>query len=581
MIKSFIAIILFSSYLVFAQTKNDLMNFVNEGKYDDAATIAESVADANKSDFLIQITAANVFYEQEQWEKSLKYFKAAEKIDDDSPEVLVGLGKASHRVGNKEDAFEYFEDARDEDDEYMPVYLEYAEAYIRDGEIGEAQKWVDRGKDVDDEDPRLYLTSGNMYFQGKIYELAKSDYLEALKLDSTNTEVRFRLATSYYWLANRELDQDLSNELFKRALIEWQRVIKEDPFNTKALFQSGKILFWAGRDADAAPILNRFVQLKSEDELGRWYLAQSLSNLGKCDSAAQHLNWVTNNIDSVRVKAKMLLAECYVMNKDFVKAVDAYKGLKQDTTLGLKELKMLGSAAISIGDTVQAIEAWNKSIELNPEANCGVMMALGKLYFVKKDYTTAEQYFQKKLNTERCNDDQNATALRFSALGYVYSANVEGIEDAKKQELLAKAESLISKALTDYGDNPSLKLTLADIYSGRGNDEKAKAAFQEIIEKSDKEKDASILKAAYAKLAGVIYGEKSWRALTKHTAKWNEFQPESETAALYAAISYQNLYISSEADADLQNACKWYKILGKINPANKYAKNFLDQGYCD
>lgn len=581
MVKAIIALIIASSFLLNAQTKEELKKLYDENRIEEAIQIAGKVAQNNPQDLRAQLLAGDVFYANENWEKALKYYQFAEEIEDDEPEVLVKLGRALHRTGNKEDAFEAFEDARDEDDEYMPVYLEFAEAYIRDGDIGEAQKWVDRGKDVDDKDARLYLTSGNMYYQQRVYELAKNDYLQALSLDSTNTEARFRLANSYRWLANRELDEELSNELFKKALIEWKRVINEDPNNLKALLESGKILFWAGRDKDAAPILNRYVNLKPDNKQARWYLAQSLNKLGRCDSAAKHLKWSAENIDSVRIKAKMLLAECYMSNKDYEDAVMTFQEVRKDTTFGLKEWKMLGAAAISIGDTSQAVEAWDTSIEMKPDANCGVMLALGKLFFVKKEYEKAEKYFKKKLATEGCSDKTNVDALRFSALGYVNRANQEGVEEAQKQEWLKKAQGLIEKALADYGDNAYLNLTLGDIFSGEGMNDKALAKYQEVIDNSDPENDKSILKAAYAKVAGIHYEKKSWGKLAKHSIGWSEFDPTSTTAPLYAAISYQNLYIGSEEDQFLQNACKWYKKLAELDPGNKYAANFLDQGYCD
>lgn len=582
MLKTIISLLLLNSFLLFAQDTDKFFELMGEKKYFEAVKLGPSVSSSNMKNLQIQLLVGDAFYENENWGEALKYYKIAEELDDEVPEVLVKVGRSLHRTGKKEEAFEYFDEALDEDDEYMPIYIEYAEAHIRDGNIGEAQKWVDKGKDEDDENVDLLLTSGNMYFEKTIYELAKNEYLEALKIDSTNTEVRFKLATSYYWLGNRSASQELANEFFKKALQEWQRVTEEDPFNTKALYQSGKILFWAGRDKDAAPRLNRLVQLMPENKLGRWYLAQSLSNLGICDSAAMHLKWSSENIDSVRIKAKMMLAQCYVDNKDFENAVMTFKELEKDTTFGLKEYKMLGASAISIGDTAQAIEAWNKSIDINPDANCGVMLSLGQLYFVKKNYDKALEYFNKKLSTEKCDDaETNAKAIRFSALAYTYQANKEGIEAAKKTELLTKAEGLINEAFANYGEEASLKLTLGDVYIGLGKNDEAYKTYQSVIETGDKEKDAGIIKAAYAKVSNSYYSSKDWKKLSGFAEKWFAFDPTSTTAALYAAICYQNLYISTENDLYLEKACKWYNTLNDLDPGNKYATQFLDQGYCE
>ena len=58
-------------------------------------------------------------------------------------------------------------------------------------------------------------------------------------------------------------------------------------------------------------------------------LAQSLIELNRCDSAAQHLEWVSNNIDSVKIKAQLLLARCYFSNNNPHRAVEQYDKIQK------------------------------------------------------------------------------------------------------------------------------------------------------------------------------------------------------------------------------------------------------------
>lgn len=582
-----IIVFILTTITIFSQTKEELTSLVSEGKIYEASKIAQAVSDANPSDLDLQLMAGDVFYDLEDYDKALAVYKKAEEIDDDDPKVLIRVGRTLHITGNKEEGFEYLEEARDEDDEFIPVYLEYANAYIRDKDYAEAKIWIDRGIDEDDEDTRLYLTSGNMYYDQKVYQLAEKEYLQALELDSNNTDARFKLATCYYWLATRELDKDLSNELFKKALINWEMVTKQDPFNSKAFFQSGKILFFANRFAEAAPRLNRYAELRPDDAIGRWLLAQALSKLSKCEDAKTHLEWSAANIDSVKIKAKLMLAECYVLTKESQKAVQTFQEIKNDTVLGLKELKMLGSAAISIGDTAQAIQAWDESIAMKPDANCGVMMALGQLYYVKKDYDKALNYFDKKLEVHNCDDEgSNSKAMKFAALAHLQKANIDGISDELKISNLNEAKNLIEDALKSYGQNADLTLTLGDVYVGLGDQEQTMSTYNKALELAQSDttnaNNKRVIAGGYQKLVGIFYKQKSWSKVVEYGKKWSNYS-KSFGPALYVAIGYQNLYIQSgsENESLLESACKWYKKVLEINPNQSTAKKFVDGGYCD
>lgn len=580
-----IIVILLSTILVFSQTKEELTSLVDQGKYLEASKIAEAVSNANLEDLDAQLIAGDVFFEIEDYDKALVFYKKAEEIDDDDPKVLIRLGRTLHIQGNSEEGYEYLEEAHDEDDEFIPVYLEYANAFIRDKNYTDAKIWIDRGIDENDEDTRLYLTSGNMYYDQKVYQLAEKEYLQALKLDEQNSDARFKLATSYYWLANRELDKELSNELFKKALLEWETVTKQDPFNAKAFFQSGKILFFANRFAEAAPRLNRYSELRPDDAIGRWLLAQCLSKLSKCDDAKTHLEWSAANIDSVKVKAKLMLAECYVLTKDNQKAVQTFQEIQQDTIFGLKELKMLGAAAISIGDTAQAIQAWDESIAMKPDANCGVMLSLGQLYYVKKDYDKAISYFDKKLEVHECDEEgSNSRALKFSALAHLQKANLEGVSPEVKTSNLNEAKVLLEKAIADYGEQADLYVTLGDVMVGLEDSDAVKANYMKAIEvaKQDTVKNKRTLSGAFQKIVGIEYSAKNWSKVIEYGKDWSNYT-DSFGPALYVAIGYQNQYIGggSEDDSKLENACKWYKKVLEINPNQKTAKKFIDGGYCE
>lgn len=309
--KKIIVLLILVSFQLYGQTTYEQLNeMYKQSKFFDASKEIPAFSQANIKDFKSQILCGDIYYELEEYKKALDYYLIAEKIDKREYDIQYRLGRTYHRLGDAGKAFEYLDDAIDEvkKKKNIEAHIELAKANIRDKNITEAEIWINRAKDKNKKEPIVFITLGDLYFSQGVYELAKNNYLEALQLDDKNVLARQNLAESYYWMANREANTELANELFKKAVMEYDLVAELDPFNAKAFFQTGKVLFWASRFEDAAPKLNRAVTLNPENKLARWLLAQSLTNLNRCDSAAQHLEWVSNNIDTVKIKAQLFLA---------------------------------------------------------------------------------------------------------------------------------------------------------------------------------------------------------------------------------------------------------------------------------
>ena len=554
----------------------------DQGKLSEAVKYVEEASNEAKRDADFQILCGDIYFELEDLEGAERCYRKAQKRDSDHLQMLMKLGRVLHLQKKTKEAFELLDEAIDEGDDKIEPYLEYAAAHIRDKNIGDAQTMINKAKKINDEDARVFLTSGDMYFAQGIYELAKKDYLEALKYDISNIEARSNLATSYYWLANREADADLRNEYFALCLKEWQNITKYDPNYAKSFFEQGKILFWANRPKDAAPKLNRFVALRPNHKLGRWYLAQSLQSIGRCDSASSHLRWVSENIDSVKVKSRLLLAQCYFKNKEYSDAVGAYEKIISDTTLGLKDMKMYGNASLLLGDTAKAVEIWDKTIEMKPDASCGLMMMLGQLSYMKKDYLRAAHYFELKLNTEGCSDAKDGKANSLLGQSYLFAANQKELDDSLKLERLSSAEIYLKKAIELDSTNFRAQVYLGDVFAGGGDKQSAINLYAKIIESAsvDKVKYKSNLRQAFAKISGLYLKQKQLDKVIEYGTLWAEFQPESEYGSLYVAIAYHNKYAAGQDDADFNKACKWYRKVLEINPNNKSARKSLNDLGC-
>ena len=338
--------------------------------------------------------------------------------------------------------------------------------------------------------------------------------------------------------------------------------------DASAFFNKGKILFFAKQYKDAVPALFRYYELRPDGDLGRWYLGQSLYELGLCDSAAPQLKYVSEHIDSVKFKSQLLMARCYYDNKDYPNSKSTYKSIlaldKDNPEIEEADIRRYGTAELFTGDTSAALTIYKDLVNKNPDASCNLMNMVGRLMFSAKKYDEALFFFNKRLNTTACNDSTDSKIIYYKGLSYLFMEQ----RDTAITYLLKSA----SMDTTDAGSY----VYLGDAYAGKEDDVKAVLNFEKAIEISlaYPEKNKNNLRSANAKLAGLYYKSKDWKKLVGVAKSWDEDQPNIEYGALYTAIAYQGM-------GDVPNACKWYSKVLKINPNNKAAAQNKSALGCD
>lgn len=543
-------------YSGFSQSSSEIKALIDDGKYLEAKELVSTISNESENLELL-ITKGDVYLELDELEEAKKAYAAAYDLDE-TPTSIAKYGMILSMTEDYKKSEKVLEDGIDDYEENIPIRLELAGNYIRAGKLTDAEVQIKRARDIDEDDPRIYITEGDMYFNQSVYELSKKSYEKALKLDENQKEARAKLATSYYWLGNRELDQDLANQLFTMSLTEWDKVTKQDTMDAKAFYNKGKILFLAKKYKDAVPALFRYYELRPDGNLGRWYLGQSLYNLGLCDSAAPQLKYVSENIDSVQFKAKLLMARCYYDNKNYSESKIAYASIlkedKDNPEIENADLRRYGTAQLFTGDTVAALTIYKDLVNKSPETSCNLTNMVGRLMFSAKKYDEAIYFFDKRLETEACSDSTDAKILYYKGLSYLFMKETDSA--------IVYLNNSYEMDTTDAGP----LVYLGDAYAGKEDDENAIMFFEKAIETSlaYPEINKNNIRSSYGKLSGLYYKQKAWGKLLKVAKAWAEDQPDIEYGALYTAISYQGLQ-------DIPNACKWYGKVLEINPKNKAA----------
>jgi tetratricopeptide (TPR) repeat protein len=464
------------------------------------------------------------------------------------------------------------DEAIKENDKDIDTWLQLGKALIAADSLKAAEIKITKAKAMDESNPETYIVLGDLYFAKRVYPLACSNYEEALKKDENNVQARINLAISYGKMANVEMDDDLRNELFKKSLVEWNTVTKQDPKNAKAFFEQGRIFYYAKQYKESAASLLKFVELRPSGSLGRWMLAQSLYEIGACDSARTHLEISAEQIDSVKTKAKLLLARCFYDKKEYAQSFEAYTVVAANSEMEMKDVRSFGTAALFAGDTTKAIELWNKAIDMDPEGNCQLMFLVGTQLNKMKMYGDAVTVLKRRLATASCTDRLSETNFTIGTAIF-FDASQDTIVANRAQTALP----YMLKAVEQDTNNLWASIYLGDVYAALDSMPKAKEAFRFAIDvaaaDTSSAQNKSVMQQAFFKMTNMALEAKNWAEVTKVAKEWSDMSPDSEYAFLFLAFGNQGL---QNTDA----ACIAYRKVLRINPKNTTASKNLNALQC-
>ncbi len=555
------------AFIANAQSDKDtFLQLIKEKNYDQASKMIDQIAKAYPKDFQVLVAIGDVYYELEKYTEAVKYFAIAYDIDDGNQELNRKYSLALADAKNFKEAFKIIRQTIKDKPKEIQNYLTASEVFIKADSLTEAEVQIDRARAIDPNNPGPYVAMGNFYFTRRVYELARQNYEKAIELDPKNTEAHFKLATSYYWLATRELDRDLANELYSRSLKEWNTLSQLDSMNAKAYFEQGKIWFFSDKFPEAATALARYVKLRPNGSLGRWYLAQSLFKLGDCENAIPHLEQVAQELDSVKLQAEENLADCYISTKAYQKADEIYKKLKESgREFTYIDYRKIGQAKFFTGDTLGAFENFQKSIDLNKENNCPLLYFYGSLLNGKKEYAKSNDILLSWLNNGTC-QDSSLTDKVYYIIGVNYLFNSQP----------DSAISYFDKSLKIKPDNVFADIFMGDAYIQIKNQKAGIEKYLNVIQKyeTNNELNKNAVIQAYAKYCNILLDQKNFQALNKYAKKWTELFPDNPFGFLYLAVSYQGLN-------DKENACKSYSKVLKLDPNNTSARKNMELIECN
>lgn len=554
---------LFTTTGLMAQNRLEIAKgLINERDYATARDHIRMAVEKEPNNAAVLALATQVYLELDIHDTALTYATRLYEDDKNIPAYVRLYGMALLEMGRPKEAAEALRKSWRKSEELATSML-LVDALVASDSIQAAELVATTAKNKNETNALAYVTLGNLYFNyGKqpVYDLAQKNYQEAVRLDSNLLDAHAKLAQCYWRLANRESDQELANELFKRCLQEWGTVSRLDPKNAQSFFEQGKILYLSARYADATKALTKYRELRpvgTGNAIASWYLGNSYFELRQCDSAQRHLEDAARQIDSVREKASLQMARCTYFAKNFKRSSELYGTIYGTKVMEPVDSWYYGASLIVSGDTTKGITVLSDAATKDPK-QCGPMFRFGLLLMGKNQTKRSTEIFRQRL--ANCKDSNDARIHAFIGNNF--------FQDSLVDSALAEYQAALQLA----PNNGYFMTRAAETYQIKGDEVKAKELYLQAIAlgtaptaTADDKRNAT---SAMVKLNAQDLKAKKWADIKERSTKGLELDPKNVGLTLYLAISHQGL---GEMDA----AKKTYKKVLELDPANTTAKENL------
>jgi len=531
---------------------DDVGAMIKEGKFIEADRQVDSALTVTPDDYHLLILKGDIFIAQKNYSEALKYYEQALVQKDNSPEALYGAGIAALNTGSAQKALDYF--AAGEKTNKRKADFLYGKALAQKdlGQLADADKTIRTALNKDKENPTLHRALGDINYAKEVWSIALSEYATVLSLDSTQTDLYYKIARSNLYSRNitdavkwykdylkiyntdvtawKELSDicraaNLSNE----SIFCYNNLTTLDPNNGEYWFTLGDIQYNANNYEEAGVALEKSVSLG-------YNVAESYKRLAKV----------------------------YYLRKEYYKADSAYTRFENE--LGAPDDPEYwadkGKTMIKIGQSDpaffdRAIASFDKTITLD-STNAGYWEYAGLARYYKQDFRGAIPYFIKRIAL----GEENVNAIRNLAFCYL------------KIEQYDQAASSLEKAIALKPDDAVMRKMIGKIYiflSGR-NPENMETIIQKAIPHlkialQDTTKTLTAAEICEAK------GDLGFCYLTIRDAKNAISYLEAAVRCNSRDVDYLfNLASAYHLDNQIDLANEYYSKVLEINPDHKGAK---------
>lgn len=551
----------------FAQSALDqARSAVAESDYTAAARFYDQAVRENPKESDVLIEAGDVNMELERYSIARQLFERAVDLERKDADANRKLGLALSALGQHDDAIASVKLAIRYDDASMANYLALSQVYVAFGRDSltraEQTAMSARSKFPDEAEP--YLALGDLYYARGVFELAMTQYEEAIKRDPTYVEPRVRLGRSYREMARRSTDQTEANEFYNKALQEFNKVTSLNPKIARPWYEQGEIYLLAERFQDAGVSFEAYTKLRPEDPRGDLMLARAAYGGHYFKEAVAPLERMLSRNDSLSLvyhdAARSMLAKSYFAIKDYANASKMY-GMIPDSALDKEAMEFYAKSLLESADTSKALDVYLKLVAANPE-DCKLSLSVGNTLYKMKRYDQVIEVFNRRLVT--CPDQPASSPYLFIGLSQ--------ITQKKYDDAIVALERSVAADSTQF--QPFYWLMNA--HASKKEYDKAADVARAMVRRgfASNPENAQGMATANFFIGLDNFNRKKYKDAIDDFERATTLKTDYADAYLYIGFAYHSL-------TDKDNACKYYRIALKYNPNSPDAKKNLKALGCE
>jgi tetratricopeptide (TPR) repeat protein len=336
------------NYSLFSKDDSDskfskALTLIDEGQYEEAEKLLKAIDEIDQLQSCVQMAYGSLYSDQSLYEQSLPYYEKAVELSPNNERLYYSLAWRLNKLHRTDEAIELL-------NKMLSIHNAYWEPY--------------------------YLLNDIYHDQG--------DYLKAIHYSTLGLDFR----DDTYFNELRGWDH-LNNDNFRLALIDFQKVIDEDPENIDGYRGKSQVLDNMGRHEDGLKVI--------DDAMNHMEMNQSLYI-----EKAMHMDGLERFEEAI---------------ENYSLAIEKFG--PDDTAIN-----NLGYTLTKKGDLKEAINVLQTAFENGIETQL-ITNNLATAYYLRGQYRKSNNYFQLSLNSfvhENLSFEKSGMARNYIHLGKVDEA---------------------------------------------------------------------------------------------------------------------------------------------------------------
>lgn len=317
------------------------------------------------------------------------YQKAIESEPNPPFELYFDLGKALSETGKTAEAIACYEKVIQEQPEFAQVYWNLGNLQRQNGELDKAIASYKTALELDNDLAWLYPIIAETQAQNGQLEAAIANYQTALNLDNENPNLYFKIGNLFFQKG------DLAE-----AIDRYRKAIELNLEGGSAYIGLGNVLLEQDRVEEAIATYQQAISRHPSNSYAYQMLGTAQKMKGAIEAAISSYKSAIKYHKNPPFLVHKNLGDSLLQVGKTQEAIAAYKRARELQPDNPNIYRILGNILSQIGDREGAIENYQQAIALNPQPPFGIYKKLGDLLAQQNQVEAAIFNYQKALKLQ-------------------------------------------------------------------------------------------------------------------------------------------------------------------------------------